>query len=81
MDPWGTPHRRFPGSEKISLIWTLNFLFDRSDLNYLVISSENPINSILFIKMSWFTVSKAFCKSIKIILVERPDSKPVAICC
>ena len=49
MNPWGTTHRRFPGSEKISLIWTLNFLFDRSDLNYSVISSENPINPISFI--------------------------------
>ena len=26
MDPWGTPHRRFPGSEKIFLIKTLSVL-------------------------------------------------------
>ena len=29
MDPWGTPHREFPGFEKVFLIWTLDFLFDR----------------------------------------------------
>ena len=29
MDPWGTPHGRFLTSEKVFLIWTLNFLFDR----------------------------------------------------
>ena len=29
--------------------------------------------------MSWFIVSKAFCKSMRIIPVSRPESKPVNI--
>ena len=29
--------------------------------------------------MSWFIVSKAFCKSMRIIPVSRPKSKPVNI--
>ena len=40
-----------------------NFLFDRWDLSHFFVSSENPINLIFFIKISWFIVSKAFCKS------------------
>ena len=29
MDSGGTSHRRFPGSEKVFLIWTFNFRFER----------------------------------------------------
>ena len=53
-------------------------LFDRQDLNHLFVSSENPINLILFIKISWFIVSKVFVNSIKIIPVYTPDKKPVS---
>ena len=28
MDPWGSLHIRFSGSEKVFLIWTLNLLFE-----------------------------------------------------
>ena len=55
--------------QALILILTLNFLFDRQDLNHFVVSSENPINSIFFNKILCFTVSKVFCKSIEIIPV------------
>ena len=41
--------------------------------------SEKPIASSFYNKNSWFTVSKAFCRSIKIILVSKPSSKPFRI--
>ena len=47
MDPSGTLHKGFPGSKKVFLLWTLNFLFERQDVNHFDVFSENPINSIL----------------------------------
>ena len=57
---------------------TTLLLFDRQDLNNLFVSSENPINLFLFIKI-WFIVSKVYVKSIKIVSVYTPDKKPVSI--
>ena len=33
IDPWGTPHKSYPGSEKYLFKLTLNFLCDSYDLN------------------------------------------------
>ena len=33
IDPWGTPHKSCPGSENDEFKFTLNFLYDRYDLN------------------------------------------------
>ena len=41
--------------------------------------SEKPIASSFYNKNSWFIVSKAFCRSIKIIPVSKPSSKPFRI--
>ena len=48
MNPWGTVHRGFPGSEK--------------DLNHFVVSSKSPINSIFF-NTGWSKKSTLFCFS------------------
>ena len=77
MDPCGTPHNSFPGSENILFKFTLNFLFDKYDLNNNVTLLEKPKQSILLISKSWLIVSNAFWRSISIKPVWRPDSKPV----
>ena len=33
IDPWRTPHKSCPDSEKDLFKFTLSFLFDRNDLN------------------------------------------------
>ena len=38
-----------------------------------------PIDSRFFNKISWFIVLKAFCRSIKVIPVSKPSSKPFRI--
>ena len=38
-----------------------------------------PIDSRFFNKISWFIVLKAFCRSIKVIRVSKPSSKPFRI--
>ena len=58
---------------------TLNFLFDRYDLNQRMTSSENSQNFILLIRISWLIVSNAFWRSMSIIPVWRPNSKAVVI--
>ena len=52
IDPWGTPHKSCPGSEKDLFKLTLNFLCDRYDLNQRMTFLENPKNSILLIRIS-----------------------------
>ena len=52
IDPWGTPRKSCPGSEKDLLKFTLTFLFDRYDLNQRMISLENPKNPILLKRVS-----------------------------
>ena len=52
IDPWKTPHKSCPSSEKDLFKFTLNFVFDRYDLNQRVTSLENPKNSILLIEIS-----------------------------
>ena len=51
IDPWGTPDKSSPGSQKDLFEFTLNFLFDRYDLNQRMISLENPKNSISLIRV------------------------------
>ena len=64
---------------EVTFKFTLNFLYDRYDLNQRMTFLENPKNSILLIRISWLIVSNAFWRSMSIIPVWRPDSKPVAI--
>ena len=52
IDPWGTPHKRCPGSERDLFKLTLNFLCDGYDLNQRMTFSENPKNSILLTRIS-----------------------------
>ena len=40
---------------------------------------EKPIASSFFNMISWFIVSKAFCRSTKIIPVSKPSPKPFRI--
>ena len=80
IDPCWTRHKSYPGSEKDSFKFTLNFLYDKYDLNQRMTSLENPKNSILLIRISRLIVlSNAFWRSMSIIPVWRPHSKPVAI--
>ena len=41
-DSWGTPHKDFSGSDKVLFKFTVNFLFDRYDLNQQIASLEIP---------------------------------------
>ena len=68
-----------PGSEKDLFKFTFNFLYHRYDFKQIMKSLENPKNSILLIRLSWLIVSNAFWRSMSIIPVWRPDSKPVSI--
>ena len=65
--------------EYLFLMLTWNLLLERYDPNHVIDWEENPIEDIFFNKMLWFMVSNAFCKSISIIPVKRPESKPVRI--
>ena len=62
---------------------TLNFssarIFERYDWNRFIHWFENPREAIFFSRMSWFIVSKAICKLMRMIPVSRPESKPVNI--
>ena len=66
MDPWGTPQITRDLSEKMFSTCTLKILLDRQNSNHFVTSLEKP------------TVSKTFCKSIKIMPVNNPESNPFA---
>ena len=52
IDPWRTPHKSCPDSEKDLFKFTLSFLFDRNDLNKRITSLENPKNSVLLMRIS-----------------------------
>ena len=78
MDPWGTPQIKIALSEKLFSMCTLNILLDRWHSNHFVTSLEKPIYFIFSISILWSIVSKAFCKSIKIIPVNNPESNPFA---
>ena len=79
INSYGTPHDILETSEEEFSKFTLNLRFDRSDWNYLTVWSEKPIMLNLFKSMSWLIVSNAFWRSIKIIPVSNPSSKPFKI--
>ena len=76
IEPWGTPHERFPGKDNSFSIFTKNVLFSKYDLYQEMVDSPNPKHAILFKNISWSIVSNAFCKSIRIIPVNIPLSIP-----
>ena len=41
IEPWGTPHSSFPGSEKLFSTLTRNVLLVRYDLNPIIVWAEN----------------------------------------
>ena len=79
IDPCGTPHSVFAVPEYLFLIFTRKLLSERYDWNHIIKWFENPRETIFLSRMQWFVVSKAFCKSMRIILVSRPELKPVNI--
>ena len=81
MNPWGTPHRKSPGSEKVFFMWTLNFLFDRQGLNHFFVSSDNPTNSIKYRGLQFLKLCglKFSVSQLKLYRCKRPDSKLVSI--
>ena len=60
IDPYGPPHKSFPGSEQVLFKFALNFLFDRYDLNQRITSLRKPKHSILLIRISWLIVPNFF---------------------
>ena len=58
---------------------TLNARYDKCDLNHATVFSEKPIACHLTRRISWFTVSKVFWRSISIIPVKSPFLKPFSI--
>ena len=79
IDPWGTPHVRFPGFEFLFSTLTTNVRFSRYDLYHAMADLLKPKHDILLKKISWLIVSNAFCKSISIIPVSIPFSIPLKI--
>ena len=76
-EPCGTQHDIFLKSESWFSISMKNIRSQRYDQNHLIHWSKKPIASRFFIKISLFIVSKAFCRSIKIIPVSsKSSSKP-----
>ena len=79
MNPCGTPYRKLAEVENLSWTFTWNFLLDKYDLYQTITSRENPNNGIFRSNILWFIVTNAFWRSIKIIPVRRPESKPLDI--
>ena len=79
MDPCAIPHRKSAEVENLSWTFTWNFLQDRYDLYQSIASRENPNDDIFRSNILWSIVSNAFWRSIKIIPVRRPESKPLDI--
>ena len=65
-DPWGTPHVIKGGSELVPLMQVVCDLFSKYFFCEIfdIISNTNFV--YFFSRISWFTVSKAFEKSIKV---------------
>ena len=74
MDPLGTSQIIRALSEKLFSACTLSILLDRQLSNDLPTSLEKPVHFIFSISILWSIVSKGFCKSIKIIPVNNPES-------
>ena len=66
----GTPHETCPDFDETSFIQTNCFLSDKYDLNQL--TDSTPMTFNLSHKISWSTVSNAFCRSNIIIPVNNP---------
>ena len=79
MDPCGTPQKISPKSESLFSIFTRNIFSERYDLNHIIVLSENLIALSFSNKISWFIVSKALCRSIYIIPVNKPSSNSFKI--
>ena len=79
MDTCETPRRRSAHVESLSWTLTCNFLLDMYDFYQSRASYENPNGGIFRSNILWSTVSNAFWRSIKIIPVRRPESKPLNI--
>ena len=79
IDPWGTTQEILDKSEKWMFMLTVYARFDKCNLNHATVFSEKPIVCNLPRRISWFIVSKDFWRSISIIPVKIPLSKPFSI--
>ena len=79
MDPWGTPQSKTPDSERLFSRLTVRFQFFKWDSNHLTVSGENPIYFSFFKRIWWSGVSKAFWRSMSIMLVDLLVSNPFNI--
>ena len=79
IDPCGPPLDTHAGWENAFLRLTKNVLFMRSVRNQFTECLEQPIAYNFCCRMSSSVVSKAFCKSVKIMPVIKPWSKPFRI--
>ena len=79
IEPWDIPHEIFEMLEYLFSMLAKNVRLVRYEWNQFTVSSQKPIafnfsNSIL-----WSIVSYAFWRSISIVPVKRPLSKPFKI--
>ena len=85
IDPWGTPRSISAIQEYLLWTFTQKLLFQISTsaskvrLKPIYWTIRKSKSRHFLSKMSWFMVSKAFCRSMRIISVNRPESKPVSI--
>ena len=76
IEPCGTPHVIDALSEHAFFILTINILFQRYDVYHLIASSVKPRKGFFQTKIK----SNAFCKSIRIIPVRKPNQNLLRFC-
>ena len=79
IDPWGTPHEIFEMLEYLFSMLTKNARSGKYEWNQFTVSSQKPIAFNFSKSILWSIVSNAFWRSISIIPVKRPLSKPFKI--
>ena len=78
-DPYGAPQYSSPPSEKTCSSATKHFLFERYDSEHLMTDSLKPIHSLFSKSAAWFNVCESFCRSTKMILLEKSSSIPLKV--
>ena len=79
IEPWGTPHNIRPLSESWFSMLIKNIPSETYDWNYVMHLSEKPMALSFLKRISWLYVSNAFWRSVNIIPLNRPSSKPFRI--
>ena len=79
IDPWGTPHKIFEMLECLFSMLTKNARSVKYEWNQFTVSLQKPIALNFSISILWSIASNPIWRSISIIPVKRPLSKPFKI--